>query len=312
MLSFKTITVASSLLSLTQAFDSITVPSTIAADTDFKLTLVNDISTGSSSFDAQFANFRVYLSDTPPGWGSGPVCYLVNSTAIATTSLTLQIPASVGPSDSSSPGYTISVMEFNPPGEDGPSGFEYSNNFAFTGGTGVWSEYETSGYGIGDADNIPCTAYGCARNCSQTYYPENTLDTEDSPDCQSFNAALAAAKSTYECVAACPGVTYESLEDITSGGDGEEYGSCTSGVQSSTSSQSGSATKSATTTQSSTLKTASTSATGTAASTKTSSSTASATSSATTATSTTSDSNIQSVALKWAFAGVFAQLVWGI
>jgi hypothetical protein len=84
-----------------------------------------------------FDSYRVYLSTTPSGWGFGPACYLVSSSAINVTSFAVQIPASVGLSDSSSQGYSFVTMEFNqdPNAENEPSGILYSNNFGFVGGT---------------------------------------------------------------------------------------------------------------------------------------------------------------------------------
>jgi hypothetical protein len=202
--------IALALLSIpfTLAFDDLSFPLTVAADTDVKLQITNDLSSGSSSFDAMFDSFRVYLSISAPGWGSGPSCYLVNSSKIATTDLAFQIPASVGPDASS---YSIVTMEFNQdPYGDGPSGFEYSNDFTFTGGRGVWTASEIAGQIVGDADNVPCSAFDCARNCSQTYFPANFNNTD-------------AYKSTYECTAACPGVTYMSWDDLEAiEGDGDD------------------------------------------------------------------------------------------
>lgn len=134
-----------------------------------------------------------------PGWGSGPACYLVNSTAINTTSLSFEIPPTVGPDGSS---YSIATEEFNQdPYANGPSGFEYSNDFILTNGTGSWSKAELAGQTIGDADKVPCTAYNCARNCTETFYPANVNNTD-------------AYESTYKCTAACPGVTYESWAEV--------------------------------------------------------------------------------------------------
>jgi hypothetical protein len=146
-----------------------------------------------------FDSFRTYLAIAPPGWGSGPACYLVNSSAINTTNVTFQIPPSVGPDGSA---YSIATMEFNQnPNAVGPSGYEYSNTFALTNGTGAWSKAELAGQILGDADNLPCSAYNCARNCTETFYPANVNNTD-------------AAEKTYKCTAACPGVTYEPLAEL--------------------------------------------------------------------------------------------------
>jgi hypothetical protein len=196
---------------LTLAFEEIDVNSTVIAGTDTTVRIANDLSRGPQSFDGMFDSYRVYLSLAPPGWGSEPACYLVNTSAINVTSLNIQIPASVGPSDSSSQGYSIVTIEFNqdPNAESGPSGFEYSNTFDFIGGTGKWSDYELAGYITAGIDYVPCSAYDCARQCSQKYYPDNV--SSQSPS---------AYEPTYNCIAACPGVSYPPFDSIYSGPDG--------------------------------------------------------------------------------------------
>ena len=223
----------------TFAFNKLSVPSTIAANTDVNLQITNDLSSGSSSFDALFNTFRVYLSMSVPGWGSEPSCYLVNSSAIATTQLTFQIPASVGPDASS---YSIATMEFNQnPYAGGHSGYEYSNDFAFTNGTGKWTAAELAGQKVADPNNVPCSAYNCARNCSQAFYPANVNNTN-------------AYKSTYECTAACPGVTYVSWAELQA-----ESGNGTSSAQNATTTSATASKATASTTGKSTASTSSTS-----------------------------------------------------
>lgn len=201
---------------LSLAFEEIDTNNTVTAGKDTTLRVVNDLSRGPQSFDGMFDSYRVYLSLTPPGWGSGPACYLVNSSAINVTSLTFQIPASVGPSDSLSQGYAIATIEFNqdPNANNGPSGFEYSNYFDFVGGTGKWSEYELAGYVVGIIDLLPCSAYDCARQCSQKYYPGNVNGNSAS-----------AYKPTYDCIAACQGVSYPPFDSIYGGSGGGSGGS---------------------------------------------------------------------------------------
>jgi hypothetical protein len=135
-------------------------------------------------------------------------------------------------------------MEFNTdPNLDGPSGFEYSNGFELTGGTGEWTQYELSGHSIGDADSLPCTAYDCARKCSQKYYT-SALDGDDD----------AAAEKIWEqmddCIAKCPGVVMsDNGDDTEDGSDSEddtaEAEATTSGSAVSTSTASATSGKSA-------------------------------------------------------------------
>lgn len=68
--------------------------------------------------------------------------------------------------------------------------------FNLTGGTGVPSEYEThlGGAPFWDADDLPCSAYNCARQCAQASYPDDL--TEQS-----------AYNTMKTCILACPNVS---------------------------------------------------------------------------------------------------------
>ena len=230
---------AFSSLSHVLAFDKISIQDTVEAGKDAQVSITNDLSTGSSSFDAGFTNYNVYLSVSPPGWGSNPVCVLINGSDISTTDFTVKVPASVGPSGSN---YTLVTMEYNSDlNADGPSGFEYADDFTLTGGTGVWSAFETDPKGprgLGDPDAIPCSAYDCARQCNQKFYPENFSGDD-----------MTANKNTYECVAACPGVTYAAWDSniADTGGDEDEDSSDGSSSSSFTSSAAATTTASSST-----------------------------------------------------------------
>ncbi|EGY22104.1 hypothetical protein VD0002_g3337 [Verticillium dahliae] len=196
------------------AFSSIRIAPTVEAGKEVEVSIVNDLE-DSDSFDAGFEKFRVYLATTPPGWGTGPACYLVNATAIDETSVKVTIPPSVVPHGSD---VMISVMEFNEdPSLDGPSGFQYSNEFTLNGGKGEWSKPELEGFNIGDSDTIPCEAYACARDCMVQFYPDNKEDES-------------AYKKTYECTAECPGVDYPAwdslpgVDEVPSDNDGDDEG----------------------------------------------------------------------------------------
>jgi hypothetical protein len=167
-----------------------------------------------------FDSYRIYLSTTPPGWGFGPACCLVSSSAIDVTSFAVQIPASVDPSDSSSQGYSFVTMEFNqdPNAENEPSGILYSNDFGFVGGTGKWSDYELAGYVVALIDYVPSSAYDYARQCAQKYYPDNVS-----------SRTASAYQTTYDCIASCPGVSYPPF-DSTYGSD-SDGGSSESSVE---------------------------------------------------------------------------------
>lgn len=209
---FHSLASASLILSFTKyvlAFNEITIQETVQAGTNVEVTITTDFDAGPDySFDAEFTKYNVYLSVSPPNWGSNPVCLLINGSDIHTTSVTVQIPASVGPNASN---YSIVTAEYNTNiYSNGPSGFEYSNDFTLTGGTGAWSEYETDPRGpmsLGDEDCIPCSAYDCARQCNQKYYPANF-------DQSNTGLYEEAYEATYKCVAACPGVAYPSWDSM--------------------------------------------------------------------------------------------------
>ncbi|GKT40238.1 uncharacterized protein ColSpa_00419 [Colletotrichum spaethianum] len=196
------------------AFEKISIQSAVKANTEVEVTISNDISDGASSFDAGFTNYNLYLATTPPGWGTGPVCLLANGTKIDVTSLKVTIPADAVPDSAD---LMITTVEWNSdPSKDGPSGFEYSNEFTFSGGTAEWGKTELDGSSLGDMDRIPCSAYACARKCNDKYFDERNK-TSDDPSTY---------KNTYECVAACPGTTFPSWDSvINDNGDGQGSGS---------------------------------------------------------------------------------------
>ncbi len=219
--------------SLTLAFGTrgIAIPPTIAAGVNAEIEIDTSI------FDPNSGSFYVSLATTPPGWGTGVACYLTNLTTITTSSstLTVQIPADIGPSGIEYYSFLVEQYIDEDDDSDGYTG-GYTDNFLFTGGTGYWSEYELSGNIIASGIDLPCTAYACARNCSQAFYPSDTGD-----DLNSYQSA-------YECIAACPGVDAVSWDE-------EEFYATATGDASYTASPSTTVTESAGETASSTLST---------------------------------------------------------
>ncbi|KKY30966.1 hypothetical protein UCDDA912_g09087 [Diaporthe ampelina] len=171
---------AASLVILAQAVD-VTVPVTIAAGTSFQLS--------AEDFDSN-DKYRVYLA-AALGGDTGPTCWLSNSTTLSSTS-NFTIPAEVGPSASY---YSIGVGEVDGDTDD----IDYSNKFTFTGGTANYTEYEThlNGDPFWDADNLPCSAYACARECADASYPDDLTDST-------------AYNTMKTCINKCPGVTQTS------------------------------------------------------------------------------------------------------
>ncbi|KAK7738583.1 hypothetical protein SLS53_006104 [Cytospora paraplurivora] len=166
--------------------------------------------------------YRIYLATTPPGWGTGPVCWLVNYTDSSVTSVDVTIPASVVP-DGTSVSLSYSGLQYSDEyGYEGSS-YDYSNDFGLEGGTGEWSALELGGSDITSPDNTPCTALQCTRDCANTYYPDGTINYPENED-ELTNDFLVTYKSYYNCLAACPGNDYPPYEEIMGGDDGDDDG----------------------------------------------------------------------------------------
>lgn len=119
------------------------------------------------------------------------VGWLTNSTTLTTTS-NFTIEADVGPSASY---YSIGIGEVDGAEKD----IDYSNKFTFTGGTGNYTKYETDlkGSPFWDANDLPCSAYACARECVDASYPDDLTNAK-------------AYNTMKDCVNKCPGVTQTS------------------------------------------------------------------------------------------------------
>lgn len=112
--------------------------------------------------------------------------YLANSTDL-NSPLNVTIPASVGPSADY---YSLAFSDLT-----ANAGPQYSNMFNLTGGTGVPTEYEQhlDGAPFWNADDLPCSAYDCARQCAQASYPNDLSDPT-------------AYNTMKSCILKCPGV----------------------------------------------------------------------------------------------------------
>ncbi|KAK1034309.1 hypothetical protein LTS16_015521 [Friedmanniomyces endolithicus] len=161
----RTTALAASLALAAHALDGLTVPSSIAADTEFQATFQN----GNSD------NYRVYLAASLAGT-NGPTCYLQNSTSLSSP-LTLTIPASVGPPANY---YSIAIADLADlsPSSNSPATYSYSNHFALTASNGNYTPYEQhlGGAPFWDANALPCSSYACARQCAQAGFPGDLSD----------------------------------------------------------------------------------------------------------------------------------------
>lgn len=209
---FKTIALLlTSCTHLSTAFREISIPSIVNANQTVQLTISNDLSTGPGSYDGQFTTFRVYLAIVAPTSSNipntvQPSCYLVNATSITTSIVNLTIPPTVGPDGTS---YHIGTLEYSThPTPPPPSSYSYTSIFTLYNTTSSWSSADLNGDYPPFPDLLPCTSYDCARQCLSSSFPQNINGTE------------AAFKGTYECMAACPGVTYPSWEEVQKEGAG--------------------------------------------------------------------------------------------
>lgn len=113
--------------------------------------------------------------------------YLINSTDL-TSPVNLTVPAVSGPPADY---YSIAVADLTT-----SQGATYSNRFNFTGGTGNYTAYEShlDGAPFWDADDLPCSAYACARTCAMASYPDDLTQTS-------------AHTTMVNCIMSCKGVT---------------------------------------------------------------------------------------------------------
>lgn len=114
--------------------------------------------------------------------------YLINSTSLESPLGNLSIPASVGPSANY---YSIAIADITT-----GQGATYSNRFSLVGATGNYSEYENKlmGSPFWSADDLPCTAYDCARKCAMASYPDDLTKTS-------------AYNTMKTCILGCDGVS---------------------------------------------------------------------------------------------------------
>lgn len=168
--------VLATLTATVQALDGIVAPSQVTAGQEFEVTFQ----------DANSDEYRVYLAAALAGV-NGNTCYLINSTTLS-DSVNVTVPADVGPSANY---YSIAIADLTT-----GQASTFSNRFNFTGATGNYSEYENAlgGSPFWSADDLPCSAYSCARDCAQDGYPEDLTNTT------AFNTMKS-------CILDCNGVT---------------------------------------------------------------------------------------------------------
>jgi hypothetical protein len=103
----------------------------------------------------------------------------------------------------------------------------YSNKITLKGATGNWSQYELGGHVFTNADDVPCSAYGCTRDCAGKYYPGNLGEN------------VKDYIPTQDCINACPGVvpidtSAATANDTSSGPTADSVASATASFATST------------------------------------------------------------------------------
>ncbi|KAI7312304.1 hypothetical protein KC315_g12035 [Hortaea werneckii] len=167
---------SASLIVGASALNGIVAPDSVQAGESFNITFEN----------ADDSQYRVYLAARLSG-SNGPTCYLQNSTTLSSPT-NISIPSDVGPSADY---YSIAISDLST-----SQGATYSNMFNFTGGTGNYTAYENNlgGASFWSADDLPCSAYPCARQCAMASYPDDLTDQD-------------AYDTMKECINDCSGVS---------------------------------------------------------------------------------------------------------
>ncbi|KAI7477313.1 hypothetical protein KC367_g5014 [Hortaea werneckii] len=200
----KIIALSTSLIVSANALNGIIAPDSVQAGESFNITFDN----------ADDSEYRVYLAARLSG-SNGPTCYLQNSTTLSSPA-NVSIPSDVGPSGNY---YSIAISDLST-----SQGATYSNMFNFTGGTGNYTAYENNlgGASFWSADDLPCSAYPCARDCAMASYP-NDLTDQDAYD------------TMKECINDCSGVSPDESQTTpaqapASSGTGSSASSTSSGA----------------------------------------------------------------------------------
>jgi hypothetical protein len=177
------------------------IPYNMTAGEPFNVTIKQQIDPNSENGRKTDA-YRVYLALTPPGWGTGPVCWLQYMIPRDQTQVNITIPPDVAPKNTR---VRLSTALVSSKRSRYPvTGFDYSGRTILTGMNGTWSRAELDGRSTGDQDQVSCEAFGCVRGCYEQYYKGDKDDetyNEKSYDCwkacaKDFNPRSAASLNT--------------------------------------------------------------------------------------------------------------------
>ncbi|EEU35383.1 uncharacterized protein NECHADRAFT_102700 [Fusarium vanettenii 77-13-4] len=170
----------------TNAETGIVVPWNITAGQTEELTIRTRIDASDHEARKRFNAYRVYLALEPPGWGSGPVCWLAWSVPLDTDRVNITIPADVAPDKTR---IRISASLYKR-GQSHVNGYSYSSRTTLLGANGTWSQRELDGWDSSEENRISCWAYGCTRRCHMKYYTGDKTRYSDGSSEKDLDACI--------------------------------------------------------------------------------------------------------------------------
>ncbi|RTE77058.1 hypothetical protein BHE90_008499 [Fusarium euwallaceae] len=170
----------------TKAATGIVVPWNITAGQTEELTIKTRIAEDDHEARKRFNAYRVYLALEPPGWGAGPVCWLVWSVPLDTDRVNITIPADVAPDKTR---IRISASLYKT-GKSTVNGYSYSSRTTLLGANGTWSQRELDGWDSSAENEISCYAFGCTRQCHIKYYTGDKTRYSDGSSEKDLNACI--------------------------------------------------------------------------------------------------------------------------
>lgn len=194
------------LISLAAALEDVKVPDTVYTNRNFSVEVDNDLVRGPLSSDAQFDSYRTFLVMNVTG-NYEEQCYLISSTPINSTVVTVQIPPDMGDTGDF---YRIGAQPFNQnpnnkPGSPSRGALLQSSSFHLEATNDGPATPDT--VFVDYANFTPCTSYNCVRKCVQFYYVSNSSNPGD--PCN--------LSTSYECASKCPDCSFPSWEALYPG-----------------------------------------------------------------------------------------------
>ncbi|CAH0046588.1 unnamed protein product [Clonostachys solani] len=156
----------------------VSAPSTITAGQNATISITETIDQDSELRD-KYDGYRLYLALTPPGWGTGPECWLANNLDLGPQTVSIVFPTDVAPNNTE-----VRIADsLIKKGSERESGYSYSSSVTFLGGNGTWSQRELNGRTMTSASRLPCFLLGCVRQCNDRYYTGEKSSEKAADDC---------------------------------------------------------------------------------------------------------------------------------